>query len=156
VNDLYRSFIEFINEYTTFFEYVVTKEEEKYRAMISYDLEKIEHALSEHQSIIKKVEIYEQKREKIQKEMGYENLTLKELMEKLMKDSEELVSLYRRFKMSIENAKYYNEKSLNFAKENLEFMEELNPVGVTDPSLYNAKGNTIENKIKSSMLNKKI
>lgn len=153
----FNEFYDFMTEYTDFLEETAEKEKDKLSALLSDDLRRIEHCLNEHQSTIKKTEIFEKEREKLQKNLGIGGLTLKEIIDKCSdSDEKDLLSkLYIRFKAAIDNVKHANKTSLQVAQTNLKILEEIMPSGVTDAKCYNSKGIPSIRK-NMGILNKKI
>lgn len=150
-------FYDFMSEYTDFLEETAEKEKDKLSALLSDDLKRIEHCLNEHQSTIKRTELFEKDREKLQKRLGLGGKTLKEIIESCSDpDEKELLGkLSVRFRAAIDNVKHANKTSLQVAQMNLQIIEDVMPGGVTDAKVYNAKGIP---SIKKNMgiLNKKI
>lgn len=138
----FEEFYDFMLEYTEFLEETAEKEKDKLSALLSDDLKRIEHCLNEHQSTIKKTELFEKDREKIQKRLGIEGLTFKEIIEKCLdpEEKELLSKLYVRFKTAIDSVKHANKTSLQVAQMNLKIIEEAMPGVVTDAKCYNSKG----------------
>jgi len=140
--DYFAEFYDFMTEYTEFLEETAEKEKDKLSALLSDDLKRIEHCLNEHQSTIKRTELYEKEREKLQKRIGIGDMTLKEIISGC-KDPEEremLEKLATRFKTAIDNVKHANKTALQVAQMNLQIIENVSPLGVTDAKCYNAKG----------------
>ncbi len=139
--EYFAEFYDFMSEYTDFLEETAEKEKDKLSALLSDDLKRIEHCLSEHQSTIKKTELYEKEREKLQKRTGLGGLTLKEIIERCSdpEEKEMLEKLAVRFKAAIDNVKHANKTSLQVAQMNLQILESASPA-VTDAKCYNAKG----------------
>lgn len=135
-------FYDFMTEYTDFLEETAEKEKDKLSALLSDDLKRIEHCLNEHQSTIKRTELFEREREKLQKKLGIGGLTLKEIIENCSDPDEKelLTKLSLRFKTAIDNVKHANKTSLQVAQMNLQIIEDVMPAGVTDAKVYNAKG----------------
>ena len=138
----FNEYYDFMTEYTDFLEETAEKEKDKLSALLSDDLKRIEHCLNEHQSTIKKTELYEKEREKLQKRLGIGGLTLKEIIEKCSdpEEKELLEKLAVRFKIAIDNVKHANKTALQVAQMNLQIIENVSPSGVTDAKCYNAKG----------------
>ena len=153
----FNEFYDFMTEYTDFLEETAEKEKDKLSALLSDDLRRIEHCLNEHQSTVKKTELFEKEREKLQKNLGIGGLTLKEIIARCSDPEEKdlLNKLYIRFKAAIDNVKHANKTSLQVAQTNLKILEEAMPSAVTDAKCYNSKGIP---SIRKSMgiLNKKI
>ena len=138
----FNDFYDFMIEYTEFLEDTAEKEKEKLSALLSDDLKRIEHCLNEHQSTIKKTELFEKDREKLQKKLGIGGLTLKEIIERCSdpEEKEMLQKLSVRFKTAIDNVKHANKTALQVAQMNLQIIENVMPQGVTDAKVYNSKG----------------
>lgn len=138
----FEEFYDFMTEYTDFLEETAEKEKDKLSALLSDDLKRIEHCLNEHQSTIKRTELFEKDREKLQKRLGIGGKTLREIIEMCNDpDEKELLSkLYLRFKVAIDNVKHANKTALQVAQMNLQIIEDVMPQGVNDPKVYNAKG----------------
>ena len=138
----FEQFYDFMTEYTDFLEETAEKEKDKLSALLSDDLKRIEHCLSEHQSTIKRTELFEKDREKLQKKLGLQGLTLKEIIEKCDDPEEKdlLRKLSARFKAAIDSVKHANKTSLQVAQMNLQIIEDVMPRNVNDPKVYNAKG----------------
>ena len=138
----FEQFYDFMTEYTDFLEETAEKEKDKLSALLSDDLKRIEHCLSEHQSTIKRTELFEKDREKLQKKLGIQGLTLREIID-ICDDPDEkdlLRKLSARFKTAIDNVKHANKTSLQIAQMNLQIIEDVMPKNVNDPKVYNAKG----------------
>lgn len=135
-------FYDFMTEYTEFLEDTAEKEKDKLSALLSDDLKRIEHCLNEHQSTIKKTEHYEKEREKLQKQLGIDGFTLKQVIESCSdpEEKELLEKLAMRFRIAIDNVKHANKTALQVAQMNLQIIENAMPQGVTDAKCYNAKG----------------
>ncbi len=138
----FNEFYDFMTEYTEFLEETAEKEKDKLSALLSDDLKRIEHCLSEHQSTIKKTERYEHDREKLQKKLGIADYTLKQVVEACSdpEEKELLEKMAVRFKTAIDNVKHSNKTALQVAQMNLQIIESVMPQGVTDAKCYNAKG----------------
>ncbi|MGN0620322.1 MAG: flagellar export chaperone FlgN [Porcipelethomonas sp.] len=139
--EIFEVFYGFMLEYTEFFEETADKEKEKLSALLSDDLKRIEACLNEHQSIVKRTEQYERDRLKIQKELGFENMTFREVIDSCRgEEKEQLQSLYQRFKIAIDSVKHSNKTSLQVAETNLKIMENITRGAVTDAKCYDTRG----------------
>lgn len=148
-----REIIEFLKEYTEFFEQMETKEAEKLGMILTKELNKVESALLLEESIEKQMRNLEQRRLDYFATHGLEGKTFRQLVEESRgEDRETLRQLQQRLEGAIGNIRYYNEKSNALAKEELlrlrgegGFMD--NPAGIYSPSsLPPRKGQKLEKK----------
>ena len=122
--DGYYEFYEFMSEYTSFFESIALKEEEKMKALLANDLDKLELALSEHQSTTMRVEQYEKYRTELQQRLGLGDTKFKDIVGMCTGDQRaRLKELYTRFEIAVHNTKHYNGRSLEIALMNLRIMD---------------------------------
>lgn len=122
----YYEFYNFMDEYTTFFEGVASKEEDKMKALLSNDLENLELVLSEHQSMTMRVEQYEKRRSELQERLGFGNASFCEIIDMFSNEQrEELKALYTRFEVAVHNTKHYNGRALEVALMNLRIMDSM-------------------------------
>lgn len=154
----YQEFFSFMSEYADLFEDVAEKEEEKFKALYSRDLTKIEGVLTEHQKTEKSINEYEIKRIELNKKLGFGDKTFKEIIDgEDGQQKSELLTIYNRLNSSVKTTKIYNEKSLEFAKMNLEIIEEIKSNIDTNAHCYDAKGSTkVSSKEKPAFFNAKI
>ncbi len=136
----FEEFYNFMLEYTEFFEETAAKEREKMSALLSDDLRRIERCLNEHQSTLKKTEIYETEREKLQAKIGLGGKSFRQII--AMTDGEEheqLRKLYNRFKVAVDNVSHSNKTSLQIAETNMRIIESMSP-SVNDAKCYDNNG----------------
>lgn len=136
----FNEFYSFMLEYTEFFEETAVKEREKMCALLSDDLSRIEKCLNEHQSMLKKTEYYEKQREKLQKEIGLEGKSFRQII--AMTDGDEhdrLRKLYNRFKVAVDNVSHSNKTSLQIAETNMRIIESMS-TSVNDAKCYDNNG----------------
>lgn len=148
-------FYNFMLEYTEFFEETAAKEREKMSALLSDDLSRIEKCLSEHQTTIKKTEIYEAEREKLQASIGLGGKSFRQIMS--MADGEEynkLRILYVRFRAAVDNVSHSNKTSLQIAETNMRVIESMT-ASVNDAKCYDNTGVSAKRR-NMGLLNKKI
>lgn len=139
----YKEFFSFMNEYADLFEGVAIKEEQKFKALYSRDLTKIDDILIAHQKNEKLVTEYENKRIELNKKLGFGDKTFKEIIDgESGEQKAELLVIYNRLNNSVKTTKLYNEKSLEFAKMNLDIIEEIESNSANNPQCYDAKGST--------------
>lgn len=133
-------FYSFMLEYTEFFEETAAKEREKMSALLSDDLGRIEKCLTEHQTTIKKTELFEAEREKLQGSLGLGGKSFRQIMS--MTDGEEyekLRKLYNRFKTAVDNVSHSNKTALQIAETNMRIIESMT-TSVNDAKCYDNTG----------------
>lgn len=144
--------LEFLREYTAFFEKMEQKQVEKLGLLMSRELEKIEESIMMQQAMDKQLQNMEQKRTKLFAALGLDGKTLKEVAESCGGDMQrELLELHQRLSGSIGNIRYYNEKAEQLAKTELEQMGvdsrmAGNPTGIYGPNIRQS-GRRFEKKI---------
>lgn len=139
----YQEFYRFMSDYADFFGGIMEKEERKMKALYSRDLDKLEIILKEHQETEKKVEELEKKRLELHKRLGIENKTFKEIIsEESGSEKTSLREVYSRLCSFVSSTKHYNEKSLEFARINLDIVEEIKTNGIADAQCYDMNGIT--------------
>ena len=145
--------LEFLREYTAFFEKMEQKQVEKLGLLMSRELEKIEESIMMQQAMDKQLENMEKKRMELFSSLGLNGKTLKEVAEDCCTGAmkRELLQLHQRLDGSIGNIRYYNEKAEQLAKTELEQLgidSRLagNPTGIYGPDLRQP-GRRFEKKI---------
>lgn len=139
--EIFEEYYDFMLEYTEFFEEIAGKEKEKLSALLSDNLKRIEACLNEHQSIVKRTEQYEKERMALQRQLGLDNKTFKEIIDDCTgEEKEQLLTLHHRLKIAVDSVKYSNKTSLQVAETNLKIMENITKGAVTDAKCYNTKG----------------
>lgn len=139
--DWYQEFYDFMEEYTCFFQDAADLEEEKLAALLSDDLHRIERALMEHQRVTKQIEQYELRRAEMQERLGLGGKTFREIIDLTEgEDRQDLKFLFSAFEAAVQCIKHSNSRSLDIARLNLRILDEISPVGVTDPQLYDHHG----------------
>lgn len=113
-------FIEFLKEYTIFFEETEKKQEEKLAALTEGDLDKIEETIVMQQALDKQMQNMEERRLKLFESLGASDRTFKEIISGAEgKDREELRALYERLDASIGNIRFLNQKCMKTAESAL-------------------------------------
>ncbi|MEG2053322.1 MAG: hypothetical protein RR052_00125 [Oscillospiraceae bacterium] len=148
-------FCNFLREYTDFIETVALQEKDRLDALLSGEIEKIEQTIAQEQVVEKKLQLFETQRIELQKENNASALTFSQIIntfEEPLKGNMQKVLL--RMQAAADNAKFYNTKSLEYAKMNLQRMHLLEKTDGTesgytqdkkatstldDTSLFNAK-----------------
>lgn len=122
----------FFEEYADFMARMAQAEEEKLHALVSNDLPRIEHAISEAQANIMQLENYEQRRQRMQERAGTAGMSFSEIIARAS-DAEHsrLESLFSRIQASIDIIKFHNGKSMTVARANI---QHINPEAVLPKS----------------------
>ena len=122
-------FCAFMEEYAGFMGEMAAQEDKKYSALISNDLERMDKAIADQQSMLMRLEKLERRRAEVQKAAGWEGLTFSRILEQMgegprRKDLEEI---FTRIGRMLEQIRYSNEKSMSFARMNLQISSMLAP-----------------------------
>lgn len=153
----FNEFYDFMSDYTNFFEEVVEREEEKFKALCSRDGKLLKDIMSEHQVTQKAIEDYEKERLKLNDELGFGDKTLKQIAEECPENQKNmLLELYSRLKSAIEISKSYNQKSYEFAKMNVDIIDNIYSDGINENQCYNADGSSSNSFSRANLLNSKI
>ena len=150
-------FYDFMTEYTQFFETAVSKEKEKFSAVLNYDIKKLEAALSVQQSLNDRIAFYEQRRMELQQNLGIPDLKLSEIIDMLSgKQRQDMKMLASRFSGAIMSVKDLNSKALEVTQINLKAAEEVAPAELSGNKYYNMRGNTVNAPRSAAFINTKI
>lgn len=118
--DTYRAFLE---DYTRFLEKMAGDEKEKYAAILSYDVKRINRVVSNQQALNMHLAKMEQQREEEQSKAGLEGLNFQQIIDRLEgQQREDFNQLFRRFEQALYDIKYFNGKSMSFAQEGLQML----------------------------------
>lgn len=131
----------FLTEYTEFLEKMEVTQQEKLDLLLSGELKKIEQSIMVQQAMDKQLENLEQARMRLFQEHGVEGKTFRELipLQPEIRNGESSSScrqdwqlLYDRLQKAIDNIRYYNKKSQDFARS--ELIKAGSDAGTVDPS----------------------
>lgn len=123
-------FLQFMKDYTDFMEQMVTLEDNKYGALISNDLTRMDKAISAQQAMLMKLEKLEEQRAGIQAEAGWEGMTFQEILDRTQgAEHRQLETLFSRISRMLEQIQYSNDKAMTFAKMNLHVNDMLGESG---------------------------
>ena len=142
-------FSAFMEGYVAFLEEMAQGEGEKYAALLSYEAKRV----SRQQAMNMRLSQLEEQREREQEEAGLGGLSFQEILARLDKTEQgRLPELFPRFSRAVEEIKYFNGKSMAFAKEGLQMtgMKDgpaapytpagrIRPEGAQGASLFEAK-----------------
>ncbi len=148
-------YCDFMADYAEFFENVREQEKEKLEALLSNDLPRMQKSLSEQQIVLKKAEAMEKKRLAMLKEIGCENLPLREVAARF--DGEEkqrIISSGIRLDRAVKSIQYFNRKALEIAGMQMEFFYDQD-TGEENSHFYTAQGKTDSSK-KSGSFSKEV
>lgn len=113
----YRAFLE---HYASFLEEMSAQAQGMHGALASFNGEQLTKAMSGMQSHIMQLKNMEARRVELQRAAGYDGLTFAQLLEQRPAGERPVLkALCRRIEMSVENIRYFNEKSQSFAREGL-------------------------------------
>jgi len=125
MNEKQRQMTEFLREYADLFEKVLSDEKVKLDGFAHFDLDKMNAAIAQQQADQLEIANAEKKRMQVQKKLGFENKTLKEIIE-TYEDKKEMNELYHRISTAVHDIQYYNQLTMDFAKGQLALFETKN------------------------------
>lgn len=143
----------FMEKFTAFYIEAQKCELEKFDALMSCELPRIQEAMNNYQSMIKKAQSYEDERIELCKRLGFENMAFSEVLRHF--DGEEIAKLTdqkNRLTSIIKNIKYLNKRSMDFVNVQLGEIEQAAAIS----SIYNTKGLADSHLANSNLLNKQI
>lgn len=119
-NEILEDYLALIREYTIFLEKMLIDEKERFAALSSRELPRIEHSIAVAQANTKRIENFEAKRLGMQAALGFEGASFRDLLAKLpAEQAEELGPLFTRFAYMIEEIRFRNDKSMAIARDNM-------------------------------------
>lgn len=114
------AFCEFMQQYVEFLEEAAAGEDEKYASLLSYDAKRVNHAIANQQAVNMRLARMEAQREEEQRSAGLEGLTFAQILDEAQGEEHELLAaLFVRFRKAVDDIKYFNAKSVAFAREGL-------------------------------------
>ncbi len=136
-------YIKFMEDYADFYEEVLEQEKKKLSALFSTDIKQIEEAMSNHQTAIKKIQVLEERRMAMLKNLGLEGKTLREIIATLenIDDKNSLRIIHIRLDRAIKGVSFYNKKSLDVARYQMTLYG-AEQTANDNSHYYNAKGKT--------------
>ena len=124
----YRAFLE---HYASFLEEMSAQAQAMHGALASFSGEQLTKAMSGMQSHIMQLKNLEARRVELQRAVGYDGQTFAQMIARRPEEEQAaLKTLCRRIEMSVENIRYFNEKSQAFAKEGLASVQSTGQVTV--------------------------
>lgn len=118
-----QQYIRFMSGYASYFEGLAEEEKDKLDALLSHDLQRMERSIAQQQAVEKKMEQLEELRESLQQAAGFGEMTCQQIIALL--DGEEksgLQEAYRRLTDAVASVKFYNQKSMDVCKQNLQLI----------------------------------
>ncbi|MBR1752411.1 MAG: flagellar export chaperone FlgN [Ruminococcus sp.] len=146
----FEEYYSFMEKFTNFYIEAQKLEFEKFDALMSCEVEKVQSVMKDYQACIKQAQAYEEERIELCKKLGFENMAFSEVISHF--DDEEAIKLINqkdRLTSIIKTIKYLNKRSMDFVNVQLSDIEEA-------ASIYNTKGLADSHLAKSNLLNKQI
>lgn len=148
---MFEEYYGFMADYTDFYRDVQRAEYEKLEALLSNNLERMDEAMKNYQSCIKKAQQLEHERIEMCMRMGFEDMAFSTICKKFPDDEKyKLIEQKNDLERLVKSIKYLNRKSIDLANMQL---------SITNPdstAFYNAKGEQESPLAKSSILNKQV
>jgi hypothetical protein len=146
----------FLNEYAIFLEDMIKVEQEKLSALVTNDLVRIEHSITEQQATAKQFENMERKRLVIQADAGYQDRTFSEIIEAVeLEKKDQLQTTFNRIQKAISQIKFLNNKAMDVVKTNVSM--QMSVSGQQAQQAYGYSKDQIETNSKHiSLLEKKV
>jgi len=155
----YSEFVEFMTKYADFFDEVMKREDEKFKALCSRDTKRMDAAFTLHMETEEKITAIESERLELNKKAGCDGMTFTQIINALPREEnakkQELDGIFQRLRFSVEQTKILNQSSLEYAQMNLDIVDKINGV-YTDSQYYNADGTQVNNTTRPNFLNKKV
>ncbi len=140
----------FMEKFTDFYIEAQKLEFEKFDALMSCELGRIQKVMKDYQACIKKAQSYEEERIELCKRLGFDNMAFSEIISHFDDDEAiKLISQKDRLTSIIKTIKYLNKRSMDFVNVQLSDIEEA-------ASIYNTKGLADSHLANSNLLNKQI
>lgn len=116
-------YIRFMSGYAGYFEGLAEEEKDKLDALLSHDLQRMERSIAQQQAVEKKMEQLEELRESLQRAAGFEEMTGQQIIALLNgEERTELERAYKRLADAVSSVKFYNQKSMDVCKQNLQLI----------------------------------
>ncbi|WP_028510906.1 flagellar export chaperone FlgN [Ruminococcus sp. NK3A76] len=143
----------FMERFTAFYIEAQKCELEKFDALMSCELPRIQEAMNNYQSVIKKAQAYEEERIELCKKLGFENMAFSEVLRHFDDDEKtKLTEQKNRLTSIVKNIKYLNKRSMDFVNVQLGEIEQAASIS----AIYNTKGLADSHLSNSNLLNKSI
>ncbi|MCI8441145.1 MAG: flagellar protein FlgN [Provencibacterium sp.] len=142
--------------YAGYFEGLAEGEKDKLDALLSHDLQRMERSIAQQQAVEKKMEQLEELRESLQQAAGFGNMTGQQIIALLNgAEKNELEQAYKRLSDAVASVKFYNQKSMDVCKQNLQLIgsEVVDPAA---PPTYSPTQRASEGYTGAKLFDKKI
>lgn len=149
-------YIRFMAGYAGYFEGLAEGEKDKLDALLSHDLQRMERSIAQQQAVEKKMEQLEELRESLQQAAGFGNMTGQQIIALLNgAEKNELEQAYKRLSDAVASVKFYNQKSMDVCKQNLQLIgsEVVDPAA---PPTYSPTQRASEGYTGAKLFDKKI
>lgn len=122
--DTFKELHHFLLDYTQFYMSVVEFETKKLSAILNHDLKEIEKNILLQQALLKKIDVKERGRLKFTQSLGFENQSLKAIIEGHSGvEKTQLNKIYDDLSQIILDIQHYNKKSMEMAQMNLQLLQ---------------------------------
>ena len=150
----FEEYFGFMERFIAFYKEAQKAELEKFDALMSCELSRIQEAMKNYQSVIKKAQAFEDERIELCKGLGFENMAFSEVLRHFDDDAQQQKLKEQRDRLSsiIKNIKYLNKRSQDFVNVQLGEIEQAASIA----SIYNTKGLADSHLANSNLLNKQI
>lgn len=136
-----KEFEDFMSEYVSFLEKMVTTEERKLRALSANKLKEIQEAVSAAQANDMQLQNFERRREQMQEELGLAGKTFRQIVEQANgEDGKRLKTLFQRMQQALDKIKFLNGKSMEIARTNMKLNHLLGAEPVETPARFHSYG----------------
>ncbi len=122
----HKKIVDFVSEYTDFFESMVDAEKMKLDILLSNDLKAIEANILVQQVNQKRMENMENRRISLFEEYKLNQFSLKEIIDQIEDNKHVLQDFHIRLEHAIQQIKYLNKKSMELIRFNLKMVENRN------------------------------
>ncbi len=115
-----QEYYSFLEEYTAFLGRMLEDEKGKLQALLSKDLPRIEHSITNSQANAKQLENYEIKRSALQAKAGYAGQSFRQIIAAYPSEMQSAFwQLYDRFERCVGGIRFHNDKSMAVARDNM-------------------------------------
>ena len=149
----FEEYFGFMEKFIAFYIEAQKCELEKFDALMSCELPRIQEAMNNYQSVIKKAQSYEIDRIELCKRLGFENMAFSEVLRHFDEgEQRQLTEQKDKLTSIIKNIRYLNKRSMDFVNVQLGEIEQQASIA----SIYNTKGLADSHLANSNLLNKQI
>lgn len=133
-------FEKFLKGYRDFLSGVVEEQNQKLTILLTHDIEAIGRNATRQQAITLEIKGYEENRIQLQKEAGFGNKTLGEIVESLHGPQRQRFRQYHQeLQQAVEQIKFLNSKAMQIVETNLQVISMITP----ETQSYNEEGRQI-------------